>query len=143
MNISKQKSRILNKINELNSLLKGIGTQIEQERLENNKEDNAIHQELINKKEIIDKKIRDLKSSLSIQNIDNHSDLFGTVFEVEINSLKRSLTIVHPIDAEPLSGKISSGSPIAQALINNNEGDFVEVDTPLGVARYKIIKISS
>jgi len=50
-------------------------------------------------------------------------------------------TIVGEYEADPLSGKISSTSPIGQALIGKKIGDWVEVDVPAGKIKYKIVKI--
>ena len=50
--------------------------------------------------------------------------------------------IVGAVEADPLSGKISSESPIGKALMNKPKGAIVEIETPLGKVKYKIAKIA-
>ncbi len=44
-------------------------------------------------------------------------------------------------EADPRNGKISHESPIGQALMNHRVGDVVEVETPGGKLKLKILKI--
>jgi len=37
--------------------------------------------------------------------------------------------------------KISIGSPLGQAFLGHQEGDEVEIEVPIGILRYKILKI--
>ncbi len=46
--------------------------------------------------------------------------------------------IVNPKEIEPVNGKISSSSPIGQAIIGRGRGEIVEVETPTGKLRYQI-----
>ena len=49
--------------------------------------------------------------------------------------------LVGATEANSLEGKISNESPVGSALKGAKEGDIVEVDTPAGTLRYKVIKI--
>ncbi len=49
--------------------------------------------------------------------------------------------MVGPKEADPRNGRISHESPIGSALINRRVGDEVEVETPAGKVRFKILKI--
>jgi transcription elongation factor GreA len=49
--------------------------------------------------------------------------------------------LVGAMEADPRAGKISNESPIGLALIDHRVGDVVEVDTPGGKLRFKILKI--
>jgi transcription elongation factor GreA len=51
-------------------------------------------------------------------------------------------TIVGPIEANPLEGKISDQSPLGQALMGKKEGDVAELATPKGKALYKILEVA-
>ncbi len=44
-------------------------------------------------------------------------------------------------EADPGNGRISNASPIGQAIMGRKVGDFVDVETPGGVIKFKIIKI--
>ncbi|MDA1256696.1 MAG: GreA/GreB family elongation factor [Chloroflexi bacterium] len=50
--------------------------------------------------------------------------------------------LVHPDEANPLSGKMSSGSPVGGAIIGRSVGDTVTVDTPAGSKTFEIVKAS-
>jgi len=44
-------------------------------------------------------------------------------------------------EADPTNGKISNESPIGMALAGHRTGDIVEVQTPGGSLRFKVLKI--
>jgi len=50
--------------------------------------------------------------------------------------------VVGAKEADPRNGKISNESPIGMALVDRRVGDVVEVATPGGVLRFKILKIA-
>jgi transcription elongation factor GreA len=50
-------------------------------------------------------------------------------------------TIVGPTEADHAQGKLSSESPVAKALLDHPVGDTVEVPTPKGVRRLKIVRL--
>ena len=50
-------------------------------------------------------------------------------------------TIVGPTEADRAQGKLSVESPIAKALLDHPVGDTVEVPTPKGVRRLKILRL--
>ena len=51
-------------------------------------------------------------------------------------------TIVGPVEADPLEGKISNESPIGRALMGKKVGDEITIKTPKGEMNYEIVKIS-
>jgi len=52
-------------------------------------------------------------------------------------------TIVSALEANPLEGRISDVSPVGKALMRRTAGQDVEVQTPRGRLRYRIISVSS
>ncbi|MBI4302297.1 MAG: transcription elongation factor GreA [Chloroflexi bacterium] len=50
-------------------------------------------------------------------------------------------TLVAPREADPMGGKISVASPLGKALLNQAEGEVVEVEAPVGTLRYHIEKV--
>lgn len=54
---------------------------------------------------------------------------------------KFEFTIVGSVDSNPIEGKISNESPLGQAFLDHKQGDEVEVLTPRGKIKYKIVKI--
>ena len=45
-------------------------------------------------------------------------------------------------EADPVNGKISVNSPVANALLGHSVGDMIEAKVPRGVLRYKVVEIS-
>ncbi len=58
------------------------------------------------------------------------------------NGITREYTIVGPVEADPVNGKISDQSPIGLALMGKSEGDQVTISTPKGDVEYKIVSVS-
>ncbi len=54
---------------------------------------------------------------------------------------KFEFTIIGSEDANPIEGKISNESPLGQAFLTHKQGEEVEVQTPKGKIKYKIVKI--
>jgi len=67
-------------------------------------------------------------------------DISSTVV-IKIDGEEETYTIVGATESDPLSGKISSESPIAQALLGHEVGDKVEFPTPDGKGECQIMKI--
>lgn len=87
-----------------------------------------------------------------IEEIINNADIIksGSKSHIELGS-KVSLktgkmtviyTIVGPVEANPLEGKISNESPIGQALFGKKVGDDATITTPKGSVSYKIAEIN-
>lgn len=49
--------------------------------------------------------------------------------------------LVGATEADSLNGKLSNESPVGIALLGKAVGDLVEVDTPAGVLKYKVVEI--
>jgi len=54
------------------------------------------------------------------------------------NGKKVTYTVVGPVEADPLDGKISNESPIGAALMGKKAGDKVTITTPKGETTYTI-----
>jgi len=68
----------------------------------------------------------------------------GLGSQVELKTGKKviSYTIVGPVEADPLAGRVSNESPIGKALFGKKVGDSVEFTTPKGVTVYSIESIN-
>lgn len=53
----------------------------------------------------------------------------------------KKYTIVSFNEADPLDGKISNESPLGVAFLHHAKNDVIEVETPRGTLKYKILKI--
>jgi transcription elongation factor GreA len=84
-----------------------------------------------------------LKNVTVVKNANSKKEiLMGSKVTVKIEKgQERKYTIVSFNEADPLEGRISNESPLGVAFLHRKKGDEVEVETPRGVVKYKIIKI--
>lgn len=57
------------------------------------------------------------------------------------NGKKVTYTVVGPVEADPLEGKISNESPIGAALMGKKAGDKVTISTPKGETTYTVEEV--
>ena len=65
----------------------------------------------------------------------------GSTVTVKVGNKKQVFTVVGPVEANPLEGKISNESPIGRALFGRRVDDIAELTTPKGVTKYRIVEI--
>ena len=74
-----------------------------------------------------------------------HSDVvvFGTTVTVadEESGREATWTLVGPTEANLSEGKLSAESPMAKALMGRKAGDAVDVHTPRGVSRQRVVRV--
>ncbi len=66
----------------------------------------------------------------------------GSKVELKTGSQKVVYTIVGPVEADPIEGRISDKSPIGLALFGKNVGDKATISTPKGDINYEIVSIN-
>lgn len=64
--------------------------------------------------------------------------------KVELKTGKKTMTysVVGPVEADPLEGKISNESPIGLALMGKKVGDSAMINTPKGEIVYEVVAIN-
>jgi len=65
----------------------------------------------------------------------------GSKVELKTGKKTVSYSIVGPVEADPLEGKVSNESPIGEALMGKQVGDKVTITTPKGDISYEIVRI--
>ena len=98
---------------------------------------------------LLEAKIRQLEDKLARTEIVDSANIptdavhFGA--KVEMEDLEtgdiENYEIVGAGDDDPINGKILVSSPFAQAMLERKVNEEVEVHAPMGVLRYKILKI--
>ncbi|MBM4452790.1 MAG: transcription elongation factor GreA, partial [Chloroflexi bacterium] len=94
----------------------------------------------------LEARIRELEAILKAakdmeekQASDYEINIGDTVLLCELTSNEEvRYTLVDAREANPLDGKISTASPVGQALLGRNKGDKIEVRVPAGVITYEI-----
>lgn len=81
---------------------------------------------------------------LDSSSIDASRVTLGTTVTIQdiINSQKFAYTIVGSEESDPKASKISSSSPVGQALLNKTVGDEIHVKVPRGVRHLRVMDIS-
>lgn len=77
-------------------------------------------------------------------NLDSKTVSIGSIVKLQDMELdeKVEIKLVGSSEADIMNNKISNESPIGQALIGKKKGAVVDVNTPSGGLKYKIISIS-
>ncbi len=65
----------------------------------------------------------------------------GSSVTVEFNGSKMEFKIVGSNEASPGEMKISNESPLGKGFIGKKKGDEVEIETPAGKMKYKILAV--
>jgi len=107
--------------------------------------ENAGYDSARDEQEFVERRIKELKSII------NQAKIIGSEksSKVQIGSFvllsskegKEEFQIVGSEEADILNKKISFLSPLGKALLDNQEGQIVKINTPDGEKEYKIIKI--
>ena len=112
--------------------------------------ENAEYEDAKMEQAFIEGRILDLKrilhSAIVICEDEVQTDSVGIGSKVKVKELgikeKWEFTIVGSVEADPLEDRVSNESPVGEALMEHKVGDTVEVHTPEGPTKYKIISIS-
>jgi transcription elongation factor GreA len=65
----------------------------------------------------------------------------GSKVELKTGNKTMTYSVVGPVEADPLEGKISNESPIGLAVFGKKVGDSATITTPKGTVTYKIVSI--
>lgn len=107
--------------------------------------ENAEYAEAKNELAFIDGRILELEDYINRAVIISHtaSDkvILGSKVTVRVKDKDKSYTIVGPNEADPAAGRISNETPLSKALLGKRVGEEVEVKTPSGLVKYKILTV--
>lgn len=65
----------------------------------------------------------------------------GSSITVAVGGKEKNYTIVGPQEINPVKGLISNESPLGEAFLGHKAGETVEVTTPAGKMKFKILEI--
>jgi len=111
--------------------------------------ENAAYDDAKMRQGMLEARIRDLEAKL--RNAQVIEDQVGTTSGVGVGSHVRLVElasgdeldyqVVGPEETNPRGGKISHRSPVGKAILGRTAGDEVEVATPGGAVRYRIVSV--
>lgn len=82
-----------------------------------------------------------LQNASIIQAGSSSTVTLGSTVELEANGKTVVYTVVGPVEADPLEGKVSNESPVGQALMGKAVGDTVTISTPKGELAYTVVAL--
>lgn len=143
--------RMKNELNELIRFRRREVTERLKEALEfGHFEENTEYEDARNEQALVERRIAELDRILSSAEVikkakDNNVVRLGTRVVIENTGSGQRINglIVSSVEADPVENKISNKSPVGSAIIGKKTGEEVEVKTPQGNQKYKILKISN
>ena len=112
--------------------------------------ENAEYEAAKNEQAFVEGRIQELEMLLATARVieeeernhnDGHVSVGSTVTIQEQGFEAETYTIVGAAEANPREGKISNESPIGKAILNHLIGETVNVETPSGTYKVKIIAV--
>jgi transcription elongation factor GreA len=129
---------------------KEVAQAIQKARAYGDLSENSEYDEAKNEQAEIEGKIANLEATLENAIVLDDSELGTdkvnvgnkvTVHNIDADE-ESEYKIVSTAEADPIMGLISDDSPLGKALIGQRKGDSINVETPMGVVKYTITKIS-
>ncbi len=123
-----------------------IADKLDQYRGEVRDEDSAAFSDVLAEKEGIERRIEELTEILENAIVSDKCEAKGTVsvgcvVKIKKGKKEKEFNIVSPMESDPENNKISNDSPLGKALSGKKVGDEVEVNTPSGKEKWKVVKI--
>ena len=112
--------------------------------------ENAEYDEAKNEQSRIEAKIVEMENTLRncivVEDNEVNTDAVGVGNTVKVKNLTlnmdQTITIVGANETDPKNMKISSDSPIGEALLGKKKGETFEVDVPMGLMKMQVLEIS-
>jgi transcription elongation factor GreA len=84
-----------------------------------------------------------IKNAAPIEKTINNGGIvqIGSTIKIENGQINKEYTIVGSEEADPVNGRISNESPLGRSFLGKKLNDEVEIETPGGITRYRILKI--
>lgn len=125
---------------------KEIAERIQKAREYGDLTENSEYDAALEEQTLIENRIAELegvlKNAMEIQEIAaSDSVVIGSTIFLELDGQKDEFTIVGRVEADPSKKRISNESPLGSSLLGSKIGEVVEVKTPAGSYRAKVISI--
>lgn len=126
-----------------------IAEKLKEARAQGDLSENAEYDAAKDEQRDIEARIEELETILKNAEVVDEDEVdldkisIGCVVKIRDMELKEDLEykIVGSTEANSLKGKISNESPVGKALIGKKVKDVVEVETQVGVIKYKVLEI--
>jgi transcription elongation factor GreA len=82
-----------------------------------------------------------LRRAVVVDEVATGRVMIGSTVAVEVGGEELTYTIVGSAEANPAAGRLSNASPVGAALLGSVPGAEVEVRTPRGPVRYRVLSV--
>lgn len=138
-------SKLRNQMESVRLKLKEVSLKIKDARELGDLSENAEYHQAKTEQSFLMGREQELEQKIkNAQIIEKHSgDVVevGSFVVIDDDGEKMEYQIVGSDEADPINGRISLDSPIGSALIGHKKGDLVEVKTPVGLSKCKILSV--
>ncbi len=139
------KAELEKELEELKSRRGEVADKISEARDFGDLSENAEYDAAREEQGLLETRIADIEDILTNADIikSSGSGAIGLGSKVGLKSGAKSFTytIVGPVEANPMEGKVSNESPIGMALYGKKVGDTVAISTPKGDTAYEVISV--
>jgi len=143
------KRKLQQELDQLNARIPVIAKQIADAREKGDLRENAEYHAAREDMSMTNARIAELKNKLANATVVDESQIdtsrvaFGAKVDLQEGRAKaETWFLVGEGEDDPLDNKILTSSPMGQALLGKKVGDTVEVKAPVGLLKYKVMKIS-
>lgn len=127
-----------------------IAEKIKEAREQGDLSENAEYDAAKDEQRDIELRIEEIEKILKNAEVFDEEDVsadtigIGTTVKIVDKETKEELEykIVGSTEVDSLNGKISNESPVGRALIGAKKGASIEVETPVGVLKYKVVSFT-
>lgn len=128
---------------------KEVAEQIKEARSFGDLSENSEYDEAKNEQAKLYGRIAEVENILAhaviIDETEDHTGLVGLGCKIKVLDMDSNEEEIYEIvgsqEANPMTGRISDDSPFGRAMVGKAEGDFVEVDAPVGILKFKILSV--
>lgn len=136
-------------LDELNVRLREIAEKIKEARGQGDLSENSEYDEAKNEQGLIGSRIHEIEHTLAYAQVIDDEDIstekvgIGTIVRILDMDMDEEMEfkMVGTKEADINIGKMSDESPIGAAIIGHAAGEEVDVETPSGVIKFKILEI--
>lgn len=143
------KRKMQQELDALNARVPLIAKAIEEAREKGDLRENAEYHSAREEMSMTNARIAELKSKLASAQVVDESQIdtskiaFGAKVDLQEGKSKpETWYLVGEGEDDPLENRILTSSPMGQALLGRKVGDVVEVKAPMGVLKFKVVKIA-
>ena len=140
------KKELETELKSLKDRRKGVAKKIAEARDFGDLSENAEYDVAREEQGLIETRITEIEDILLnadiIKNVSKTKIALGNKVELKNGKNHYTYTVVGPVEADPLEGRISNESPIGEAIFGKKVGEKVAITTAKGKFTYEILSIA-